>query len=86
MVDHAQLIQILNAGTLVVGMHKTRRSILNGSVSRVVLAMDTEPEYQMMIVRLCAEHSVPILKAHSSKELGSLAKIDISAGCIGVLK
>jgi len=84
--DSYLLQQLRDKQHIVIGIQQVKRGVLDGTLSHVVLAVDTDASYQLGIVRLCSMHNVDIVRVDNAKELGLLVGISVKTGCVGIVK
>ena len=63
----------------VAGVKQTRRAIQDGRAKCVYLAQDADPRVVEPVEALCTEHSIPVERVPSMRELGAVC--GIAVGC-----
>ncbi len=70
----------------VVGLKQAKKAIESGRASLVFVAEDVDGYVAFPLEKLCEEHSVPIVRVSSMKELGRACHIDVPAAVATIVK
>ena len=69
----------------VVGIKQSRRAVIDGLATQVILARDADPQVTGPIEALCAEKGVPTRWENSMKALGQACGVDVGAAAVALL-
>lgn len=67
------------------GKRETMRAILDGTISKIYLALDADEPFKQEFVDICNIHSVEMEYVQSKEGLGRKIEIEVPCGVVGVL-
>ncbi len=78
--------KVMRADKLSVGTKQTIRSIEEGKVSEVYVAIDADAKITTKVVQLCKKYHIPFEYVDSMKQLGKACGIEVGAAMAAALK
>lgn len=70
----------------VIGVKQSRKAILSGRASSVLLADDADPMLTDLLAALCREREIPVRRGCTMEQLGAMGNISVGAAVITFLK
>ncbi|RAL23242.1 50S ribosomal protein L7ae-like protein [Thermoflavimicrobium daqui] len=77
--------KVKQAKWIAIGTKQTRKAIEQGKTEEVYVAVDAKPHITDLIISLCKQHGVAVVRVDSMKELGKACGIEVSAATAAIL-
>ena len=80
------LINLVNNSSKLIGTRQVLKAIINGAVTKVIVANNI---YEVLFEKIkdeCAKHHIPMVRAFTKFDLGTLCHIDVDCAVVGLVK
>ncbi|MBA4495882.1 50S ribosomal protein L7ae-like protein [Paenactinomyces guangxiensis] len=78
--------KVKQAKSLTIGTKQTRKAIEQDRVQEVFVADDADPQITNLILSMCKDRGIAVVRVDSMKQLGKACGIEVAAATAAILK
>ncbi len=80
------LINLINNSSKLIGTRQVLKAIINGTITKVIVANNIDTELFNKIKGECTNHNIPMVRAFTKYDLGKLCHLSVDCAVVGIVK